>query len=61
VPEYEEVIEEGKNDSIEESSPEENTLESSDFDKLFPKTSPSVINSLIIEATFRQHILWSHC
>jgi len=42
VPEYEEVIEEGKNDSIEESSPEENTLESSDLDKLSPKTSPSV-------------------
>jgi monofunctional biosynthetic peptidoglycan transglycosylase len=42
VPEYEEVIEEGKNDSLEESSPEENTLESSDLDKLSPKTRSSV-------------------
>lgn len=42
VPEYEDVIEEGKNDSIEKSLPEENMLESSDIDKLSPKTSPSV-------------------
>jgi monofunctional biosynthetic peptidoglycan transglycosylase len=42
VPEYDEVIEEGKNDSIEEPGQEESQGESSPLDKLFPKTDSSV-------------------
>jgi monofunctional biosynthetic peptidoglycan transglycosylase len=42
VPEYEEVIEEGKDDSIEEPEQEETQGESSPLDKLSPKTRSSV-------------------
>lgn len=42
VPEYEEVIEEGKNESIEEPVPKENQGESSPLDKLSPKIDSSV-------------------
>ena len=42
VPEYEEVIEEGKDESIEEPVPKENQGESSPLDKLSPKIDSSV-------------------
>jgi monofunctional biosynthetic peptidoglycan transglycosylase len=42
VPEYEEVIEEGKDESIEDPVPKENQGESSPLDKLSPKIDSSV-------------------